>query len=210
MTKLQKSALIIFIILFIDQYLKFWIKTHMFLGQEFKIIGDWFIIHFTENNGMAFGVELGGEFGKIALSVFRLFAVSAIGYYIYYLYKKDESFGIILSISLIFAGALGNIIDSAFYGLIFNESYYKVAELLPESGGYASFLHGKVVDMFYFPVFKGHFPEWFPIWKNQSFVFFRPVFNIADASISVGVGIILLFQRSFFKNIDKVSDDGEE
>lgn len=210
MTKLHKSVILILLILIIDQFLKIWVKTNMFLGQEYNVFGDWFIIHFTENNGMAFGFELGGEFGKIALSIFRIIAVSALGYYIYYLYKKDAGLGIIISISLIFAGALGNIIDSAFYGLIFDTSYYQVSSIFPEGGGYSSFLHGKVVDMFYFPIIEGHFPDWFPIWKNESFVFFRPVFNIADSSISVGVAVIILFQRNFLKNVENISNETDE
>ena len=199
MTKLQKSFSLIFIVLLIDQILKIWIKTHMFIGQEYRIIGDWFIIHFTENNGMAFGMEFGGDFGKIALSIFRILAVAAIGYYIVHLDKKNATLGFMLSIALIFAGALGNIIDSAFYGVVFKDSYHQIATFFPESGGYSSFLHGKVVDMLYFPVFEGHFPNWMPIWKGEHFIFFRPVFNIADSSIFIGVSFIVIFQKNFFK-----------
>ncbi len=206
MTKLQKSFSLILIVLLIDQIIKIWIKTHMFIGQEYRVIGDWFVIHFTENNGMAFGMELGGDFGKIALSIFRILAVAAIGYYIFHLNKKNARLGFMLSMSLIFAGAFGNIIDSAFYGLIFNDSYHQIATLFPESGGYSSFLHGKVVDMLYFPVVKGHFPDWMPIWKNEQFIFFRPVFNIADSSIFIGVFFIILFQKRFF-NTNKHVDE---
>ena len=151
MSKLQKSALIVFLVLLADQILKIWIKTTMTLGQEFPAIGDWFIIHFVENNGMAFGFEFGGEYGKIFLSLFRIVAVLGIGWYIMKLSKKDIPMGFIACASLIFAGAIGNIIDSAFYGLIFNDSYGQVATLFPEGGGYETFLHGRVVDMFYFP-----------------------------------------------------------
>ncbi len=170
----------------------------MFIGEEYHIIGNWFIIHFTENNGMAFGFELGGNIGKITLSLFRILAVGLIGYYIYKLSKrKDVSTGYVLAISGIFAGALGNILDSAFYGLMFSDSYYRVADFLPQGGGYAPFLYGRVVDMFYFPLIQGHFPQWFPLWGGEEFIFFRPVFNIADASITVSVIIVILFYRKY-------------
>jgi signal peptidase II len=179
-----KPLLIIFLVLLADQVLKTWIKTNMFMGQEFKIIGNWFIIHFTENNGMAFGLEFGGEFGKLALSLFRIAAVAGIGYGLHYLIQRKYHRGLILNVALIFAGALGNIIDSVLYGVIYR---------------YAGWFHGRVVDMFYFPIWEGHFPSWFPIWGGEDFIFFRPVFNIADAAISVGVIIILVFQKTYFK-----------
>lgn len=167
---------------------------------EIAVLGDWFILHFTENEGMAFGMKFGGEFGKIILSIFRIIAVVAIGWYLVRLAKQEEPFGFILSISLIFAGALGNIIDSAFYGMIFSEStFHEVARMFPEEGGYSSFLHGKVVDMFYFPLIKGYYPSWMPFWGGNEFIFFRPVFNIADSSITVGVTILIIFQKRFFK-----------
>ena len=198
MTRGQKSLITIAVVLIIDQVVKVWIKTNMMLGQEYKVFGDWFIIHFTENNGMAFGMEFWGVYGKIALSLFRILAVTGIGYYLYTLIKKKEKTGYIISISLILAGAVGNIIDSAFYGMIFNDSFMQVASLFPEGGGYSSFLHGKVVDMFYFPIYEGTYPSWFPFNANEPFIFFRPVFNIADSAISIGVAIIILFQRKFF------------
>jgi signal peptidase II len=182
----------------IDQILKIYIKTHFFLGEEFRVAGNWFIIHFTENNGMAYGMEFGGQFGKLLLSTFRIVAVGGIGYYLWKLTREKEDKLYIFSISLIFAGAVGNIIDSAFYGMLFSDSGYDVATFLPEEGGYSGFLHGKVVDMFYFPIIEGHFPAWFPIWGSEDFVFFRPVFNFADFAISVGVGIIILNQKRFF------------
>jgi signal peptidase II len=170
----------------------------MTLGQEFHFF-DWFIIHFTENEGMAFGLTFGGEFGKLALSLFRLVAIVAIGWYLHDLVKKKMPFGLIFCITLIFAGAVGNLIDSAFYGLIFSQSsYHTLATLFPEGGGYSSFLHGKVVDMFYFPIIRGYYPEWFPFWGGNEFIFFRPVFNIADSSITVGVLMLILFQRKYF------------
>ncbi len=170
----------------------------MYLGQEFRILGNWFIIHFTENNGMAFGMELGGDYGKLFLSVFRILAVGALGYYLYDLTKKKAPAGMIVSVSLILAGALGNIIDSALYGILFSESAYDLARFLPAEGGYAGFLHGKVVDMLYFPLVEGHFPQWFPVWGGEDFIFFRPIFNIADSAISIGVGLIILNQNKFF------------
>jgi signal peptidase II len=198
MSRKQKSILIIFLILLFDQLLKIYIKTNFKLGDEVIIAKNWFIIHFVENNGMAFGLEFGDSIGKYLLSIFRIVAVSAIGWYLTRLWKKEIPFGLIASFSLIFAGALGNILDSAFYGLIFNESYVQVATLFPEGGGYASFLQGRVVDMFYFPLFSGHYPQWVPIFGGQEFLFFRPVFNVADSSITIGIFLILLFYRRHF------------
>lgn len=185
-----KPLIVIFLVLLADQALKTWIKTNMYLGQEFKILGQWFIIHFTENNGMAFGMEFGGEFGKLALSLFRIAAVAGIGYGLHYLIKHKYHRGLILNVALIFSGALGNIIDSVFYGKIY---------------GYETWFHGRVVDMLYFPIAEGHFPSWIPIWGGDEFVFFRPVFNLADAAISVGVILILVFQKNYFK--DDVKDE---
>lgn len=199
-----KPFLAVILVLLADQVLKFWIKLNMSLGQEYRIIGDWFIIHFTENNGMAFGMEFGGEAGKLILTLFRITAVCAIGYGVVHLVKHKYHRGLILNVALIFAGALGNIIDSTFYGLLFSESsYFQPAKLLPPEGGYSSLFHGKVVDMFYFPLIQGNFPQWFPIWSGEDFIFFRPVFNIADAAISVGVIAILVFQKRYFKEEKK-------
>ena len=201
MSKLQKSALIVTLVLLVDQILKLWIKTHMAIGDEFYVIGKWCIIHFVENNGMAFGFEFGGEYGKIFLSLFRVVAVFGIGYYILKLVKKDIPMGFIACASLIFAGAIGNIIDSAFYGLIFSDSYGQVASLFPPGGGYATFLHGRVVDMFYFPMFSGIYPNWLPFLGGSDFQFFRPVFNVADSSISIGIFAIILFYRREFSEL---------
>lgn len=208
----SKPALLIVITLLADQILKFWIKLSMTLGQEFPLLGNKAMIHFTENNGMAFGMELGGEAGKLILSLFRIVAVCAIGYGLVHMIKKKYHRGLILNVALIFAGALGNIIDSAVYGLIFSEStWYDKAVLFPSGGGYSSFLHGKVVDMFYLPLISGQFPAWFPIWGGQEFLFFRPVFNLADAAISVGVILILIYQKRYFKEDvpDMVSPNSE-
>jgi len=196
----RKSIILIFIILFIDQFVKIWIKTNMTLGQEYNVLGNWFIIHFTENNGMAFGMEFWGTKGKIFLTLFRILAVIGIGWYLNHLIKEKAPKMVIYSIALIMAGAMGNIIDSVFYGVIFDESFYQTATFLPQDGGYSTWLQGRVVDMLYFPIIKGQYPEWFPFWSNQPFIFFRPVFNIADSAITVGVSYILIFQRSFFKH----------
>lgn len=196
---MKRALLVVFLVLLIDQVTKFYIKTHMFLGEEHAVLGNWFIIHFTENNGMAFGMELQGEYGKLILSSFRILAVLGITWYLYDLTRKKAHKGLITSIALILAGAVGNIIDSVFYGVLFSDSNYQIARFLPEEGGYAGLLHGKVVDMLYFPILTGHFPDWFPLWANEEFIFFRPVFNIADTSITIGVILILLFQKNFFK-----------
>ncbi|KEQ31034.1 lipoprotein signal peptidase [Pedobacter antarcticus] len=179
-----KPILLILLVVLIDQLSKTWIKTNMFIGQEYKILGNWFIIHFTENNGMAFGMEFGGEFGKLALSLFRILAVAGIGYGLHYMIKHKYHRGLILNVALIFSGALGNIIDSVFYGRIYD---------------YATLFHGRVVDMLYFPLMEGVFPKWVPIWGGEEYIFFRPVFNIADSAIFIGVVTILIFQKTYFK-----------
>ena len=187
LTHYHKAILIIFSVLMIDQLIKYWVKTTLFIGEEIPVFGNWFIIHFTENNGMAFGFELGGSYGKLALSLFRVIAVFGIAYILNYIIKKKYHFGLITCVCLVFAGALGNIIDSVFYGKIY---------------GYENWLHGRVVDMFYFPILRGHYPNWFPLFANEEFIFFRPVFNFADAAISVGVICILIFQTTFLKEDD--------
>lgn len=197
----KKSVLFILIILFADQILKIWVKTHMQIGQEIHLFGNWGMLHFIENNGMAFGMEMGGKAGKFILSIFRIIAICGIGWFLNSLIHKKANFGLILAVSAIFAGAIGNIIDSAFYGMIFNGSYNQTAVLFPAEGGYSSFLQGKVVDMFYFPVINTHWPDWSPIKPGESLVFFRPVFNISDSSITCGVISIILFQKRMFRNI---------
>ena len=194
---MKKIFFTAFILIILDQILKIWIKTHFFLGEEYQVF-NWFIIHFTENNGMAFGMEFGGYTGKKILTLFRIIVVGLGIKYVFDLVKKRLSNGALIALGLIIGGAIGNIIDSSFYGIIFNESYNNVASFMPEGGGYSSLLHGKVVDMFYFPLMNSHFPNWLPIWGGEHFIFFRPVFNIADAGISVGIFMILLFYRGEF------------
>jgi len=195
---LKRPLLIVFGILFLDQVFKIWIKTHLYLGQEFHVLGNWFLIHFTENNGMAFGLEFGGTWGKLLLSVFRIALVIGIGWYLVHLVRIKAHRGLIACFSLIFAGAIGNIIDSVFYGVIFSESNAGIAHLFPAEGGYSRVFHGRVVDMLYFPLFEGRFPQWFPFWGGEDFLFFREVFNIADSSITIGVACLLIFQKKFY------------
>jgi len=195
------SLLLIFLILLVDQALKIWVKTTMQIGDEIHLFGNWGMLHFIENNGMAFGMEMGGKPGKFILSIFRIIAIIGIGWFLGRLTRRKVNTGIILSISAIMAGAIGNIIDSAFYGMIFSESYHAPAVLFPPGGGYSSFLHGRVVDMFYFPVINTTWPDWSPFRPGESFIFFRPVFNIADSAITCGVLAILVFQKKMFKDL---------
>ncbi len=201
--KRKYIALLIVGLLVIDQIVKIIIKTNMTLGESIHVFGSWFEIYFIENEGAAFGMSLGGSYGKLILSLFRLVAVGIIGWYINYLWKKKAPTGILVGISLILAGAMGNIIDSAFYGLVFSESTYTtVATAFPPGGGYAGFLHGKVVDMLHFPLFTIHdVPSWLG-WLtggDGEFTFFAPVFNIADSYISIAVFYLALFQWRYFK-----------
>lgn len=201
MSRGNKAALLIILILVADQVLKFWVKTHMIIGQEIHLLGNWGLLHFIENNGMAFGMEMGGRTGKILLSLFRIAAIAGICWFLFSLIKKNANTGLILSVSAILAGAAGNIIDSAFYGVIFNESYMKTAVLFPPEGGYSTFLLGRVVDMFYFPVINTQWPDWSPFRPGESLIFFRPVFNIADSAITCGVFAIIIFQKQFFNDL---------
>ena len=199
--KLRTVALIIALIIIADQALKIWIKTSYPFGHVKDVLGQhWFQLYFIENEGMAWGWKFGGEWGKMILTLFRLAAVVFGTWYLGKIVRQNYSRGFIVCAALIYAGALGNLIDSIFYGIIYSKSdYYTVASMFPPGGGYAGFLHGKVVDMLYFPIIKSNYPSWFPFIGGKEFEFFSPIFNIADASISVGVITLLLFQRRFFR-----------
>jgi len=207
--KAKHVAFIIALVVIADQALKLYIKTHYALNDHHNVIGSGFQLYFVENPGMAYGWKFGGNWGKLALTVFRLAAVIFGTFYLGSIIKQKYHKGFIFCAALIYAGALGNLLDSAFYGLIFDKGMLPDALTKDYSGyeglavfskhGYASFLHGNVVDMLYFPVLKGHFPNWFPIWGGEEFEFFRPIFNLADAAISTGVITILVFQKRFFK-----------
>jgi len=182
---------VILLLLFLDQALKIWIKTHFQLHESYRIL-SWFHIYFTENPGMAFGLEL---IDKRILSIIRIVATIVLVVYLFQLLKRNYPFGFILCIALIFGGAVGNTIDCFLYGVIFDHSYGQLATFLPESGGYAAILQGKVVDMLYFPLIETTWPAWLPIWGGQEFIFFRPIFNLADSAICVGVFSLLIFYR---------------
>jgi len=180
-----KPFLIAALIIIVDQIIKTWVRKHMYIGEEIKFLGDRGMLHYTENNGMAFGWEIGGVSGKLALTIFRIIAVGAIGYGVVYLIQHKYHRGLVMNVALIFAGAVGNIIDSTFYGLVYQHE---------------PIFQGRVVDMFYFPLIRGNYPAWFPVWHGQYFEFFQPVFNFADAAISVGVIAILIWQKKYFKH----------
>ena len=185
------AVCIVMLLLILDQALKIWIKTHLQLHESIEIT-PWFYLYFTENPGMAFGIEV---IGKLFLTLFRIVAVGFIGYFLYKLVKEQYKFGFIPCVSLGLAGALGNIFDSVFYGVVFDHSFGQVATFMPEGGGYGEWLHGKVVDMFYFPLIDTILPDWVPVWGGEHFVFFRPIFNLADSAICVGVFLLLIFYR---------------
>ena len=203
MIKARHVTLIILLVVVADQALKFYIKTNYYMNENHNILGNWFRLYFVENEGMAYGWKFGGAAGKMMLTLFRLGAVIFGVWYLRSIIQKKYNKGFVICATLIFAGALGNLIDSMFYGMIFEESAqgsYLVAQIFP-AHGYAGFLHGRVVDMLYFPVISNvHFPSWVPIWGGEEFEFFRPIFNLADAAISSGVITILVFQKKFFSN----------
>ncbi len=216
-SKLRLSLILTFIILVLDQSLKIWVKTNMSLNESFSLFGNWGFINYIENPGMAFGYKFGGEVGKILLTLFRIAAVVVISIYIIKLSKRATSNGFIVCLSLVFAGAIGNILDSTFYGLMFDsgthynaalgvwQEYSGVSQLNFE--GYAPIFKGCVVDMFYFPMINGNFPDWFPIWGGERFTFFKPIFNVADSAITVGVAIILIFYKNALQLGMNLSND---
>ena len=206
---MKRAIAIILLVLTADQWLKVWVKLNMSYGSEIQLIGDWCRLRFIENPGMAFGLAWGGETGKLLLTLFRIVAVLGIAWYLRKLVRGQRHPGLILCMALIFAGAMGNIIDSAFYGLLWDKGtvldpisgspveYIGAATL--STPGYASFLHGSVVDMFYFPIIQdARWPEWLPLIGGRSFTFFSAIFNIADASITLGVACLILFQKRFY------------
>lgn len=225
---MKRAIIIIIIILFIDQFSKIWLKTNFVLGEEYKVLGlDWFRIHFLENYGMAWGTEFGGKNGKLFLTFFRLGAIMGIGYWLHSAVKSKSHKILITAIALIFAGASGNIFDSVFYGVIFSDSSGQIATFLPTGGGYSTLFHGKVVDLFYFPFIENaslpswiptinfNWPDWFPflgsknfsLFEDRHFTFFQYVFNVADAAITSGVILLLIFNKKAFpKKEDELTD----
>lgn len=209
---LKKPIFIIVLILIIDQISKIYIKTHFVLGESLPVF-EWFKIAFVENEGMAWGAKIPGKYGKLILTLFRLVAIVGMGYWLWDSIKKKQSKILTISIALIFAGAFGNIIDSVFYGIIFNDSHLQIATMFPPEGGYGTLFHGKVVDMLHFPLWEGFLPKWMPFWGGKYFTFFDPVFNIADMSISTGFGILLVFSKKAFpktENETRVSSSNPE
>jgi signal peptidase II len=204
---LRKALFIIILILLIDQISKIYVKTHFHLGESINIIGwEKAQILFTQNRGMAWGAEFGGRTGKFLLTLFRLIAIAAIGYWLHSIIREKKPMVLIVAVSMIFAGALGNIIDSLFYGLIFDDPQHGIATLFAKNH-YDTFFHGKVVDMLYFPLWQGVLPEWIPYFGGKYFTFFNAIFNVADAAITIGVFILLLFNKKAFGTADKEEEE---
>ena len=193
---MKKALIIIITVLLIDQISKIYIKTNFLYGED-VVVFDWFRIHFIENNGMAWGAEFGGKGGKLFLTIFRLFAIGGIGYWLYTSIKNNAHSILIIAISLIFAGAMGNIIDSVFYGVIFDTPANATATLFAEKP-YGELFYGKVVDMLYFPIWSGDLPNWLPIWGGKPFTFFNAIFNVTDAAISIAVGMLIVYNKKAF------------
>jgi len=220
MSNTKKSILIVFLILIVDQIFKIAVKTNMSYGQSLPVLGNWFVIRFIENPGMAFGLDIPGKFGKIALTLFRIVAVIGIIWYLRKLLLEKAKTGLIVCLSLVLAGAMGNIIDSAVYGFLFDKGTIyneQIRQWISYSGqasldfsGYAGLFRGCVVDMLYFPIIDTRIPDWFPFMKGEQFIFFRPIFNIADSSISIGVALILFFQKRLFKSAKELQEGSQE
>jgi signal peptidase II len=205
-----KIVIVVALILIADQALKIWVKTHFCLGENIALFGNWGYIYFTENNGMAFGMELWGNVGKFLLTSFRVLFIGVIGLYVVGLVRRGVRSAMIYSLAVMLAGAAGNLLDCLFYGLIFGESSYSaVAQMFPTLGGYAPFMFGKVVDMFYFPVINTMLPEWLPVWGGERLVFFRPIFNIADAAITCSIFYLLIFQRKALSELFRNKQESE-
>lgn len=207
---LKKASILIILILLIDQISKIYIKTHFELNDDVTVF-SWFKIAFVENDGMAWGTKLSDFFtfisdesAKLILTLFRIVAVTGIGFWLVDVTKKKKSKTLIFAIAIIFAGALGNILDSVFYGVLFSDSHMQIATFLPEGGGYANVFHGKVVDMLHFPIWSGVLPDWLPVIGGKYFSFFDPVFNIADIAISTGIGILIVFNKKAFKDSPRI------